>query len=134
MSRLRSRTGCRDGGAEPVPERLGEIRQPFRKFIVVRQAAARTHGQEVSLGARIARFGTCGALLELARFPFETISESASHAGGSPWEVLDVAIFGRTSIFGAAGCTLGVASNSRSAESQCSSARPSPRPVAFQIS
>ena len=77
--------GCRDGGAEPVPERLGEIRQPFRKFIVVRQAAARTHGQEVSLGARIARFGTCGALLELARFPLGTISETASHAGGSPW-------------------------------------------------
>src|SRR5262249_40992377 len=31
----------------------------------------------------------------------------------------------RPSIFGAAGCTLGVASNSRSAESQCSSARAS---------
>jgi hypothetical protein len=51
--------------------------------------------------------------------------------GRFPLGLLDIAIFGRPSIVAAAGW---VAINSRSAENQCSSARPSSRPLSFQIS
>src|SRR5262249_11480193 len=91
------------------------------------------HGQGVSLGARIARFGRRGALLDLARSRLEQLARQR-HTRAAPLGLWDVVIIGRPSIFGAASCTLEVASNSRPAESQCSSARPSSRPVAFQIS
>jgi len=48
--------------------------------------------------------------------------------------LLVVITFGLSANFAAIGCLLTLASNSRSAESQCSSARPSSRPVEFQIS
>ena len=88
-----------------VPERLGEIRLPFRKFIVVRQAAAGAWPRSLpwNQDREIRHAWSAAGAGKILAWNNQQDSVTRGAASLGLW---DVVIFGRPSIFGAAGCTL----------------------------